>query len=48
MLVGSLALMRAMLDAGLNETIREQAIDGLRKLAAHQRQTPIQHESART
>jgi TetR/AcrR family transcriptional regulator, transcriptional repressor for nem operon len=48
MLVGSLALMRAMLDAGLNETIREQAIDGLRKLAAPQRQTPIQHESART
>jgi TetR/AcrR family transcriptional regulator, transcriptional repressor for nem operon len=34
MLVGSLALMRAMPDAGLNDTIREQAISGMRKLAA--------------
>ncbi len=34
MLVGSLALMRAMPDASLNDTIREQAISALRKLAA--------------
>jgi TetR/AcrR family transcriptional regulator, transcriptional repressor for nem operon len=34
MLVGSLALMRAMPDTSLNDTIREQAISAMRKLAA--------------
>jgi hypothetical protein len=33
MLVGGLTLMRAFPDAQTNETIRNQIIDGLRKLA---------------
>jgi TetR/AcrR family transcriptional regulator, transcriptional repressor for nem operon len=34
MLVGALSLMRAMPDADVSQTIREQAITGLRKLAS--------------
>ncbi len=45
LLVGSLALMRAMPDASLHETIREQAISALRKLAAPDQISAAQTES---
>jgi TetR/AcrR family transcriptional regulator, transcriptional repressor for nem operon len=45
MLVGSLALMRAMPEANLNKTIRAQAISGLRKLASQAERPIDQNES---
>lgn len=45
MLVGSLALMRAMPDTDLNVIIRDQAINGLRKLAASPKTSTAATES---
>jgi TetR/AcrR family transcriptional regulator, transcriptional repressor for nem operon len=46
MLVGGLSMMRAMPDAGLNDTIRDQIIDALRKLGTSAGAPPAKQDTA--